>query len=189
MISKIFLLALLALSPLAPALQDVRASDSAPGWQQIVADRAKLYGHRNWIVIVDAAYPAQSRAGIETIATDAGQTEVLRHVLALLDRQPHVRPLVYTDAELPHVAEPDAPGIAAYRKELAGLLAGRSINTLPHEQIIAKLDQAGATFHILILKTKLTLPYTSVFLELDCGYWSDDAERRLRQAFSPAPAK
>lgn len=189
MIAKTFLLALLALSPLTPVLQGIRAADAASGWQQIVAARAQLYGHRNWIVIADAAYPAQSRSGIETITTEAGQTEVLRHVLSLLDRQSHVRPVVYTDAELPHVAESDAPGIATYRKELAELLTERTVNTLPHEQIIAKLDQAGATFHILILKTNLTLPYTSVFLELDCGYWSGDAERRLRQAFSPTPAK
>jgi hypothetical protein len=30
--------------------------------------------------------------------------------------------------------------------------------------------------------TNLTLPYTSVFLELDCGYWSPEAEQRLRDA-------
>jgi hypothetical protein len=30
----------------------------------------------------------------------------------------------------------------------------------------------------------MTLPYTSVFLQLDCGYWSADAERRLREAMA-----
>jgi hypothetical protein len=44
------------------------------------------------------------------------------------------------------------------------------------------LDEAGKTFNVLILKTNLTLPYTSVFLELDCGYWSEEAEQRLRAA-------
>jgi hypothetical protein len=33
-------------------------------------------------------------------------------------------------------------------------------------------------------KTNLTLPYTSVFLQIDCGYWSADAERRLRDAMA-----
>ena len=28
-----------------------------------------VMGHRNWVVVADLAYPAQSRAGIETIAT------------------------------------------------------------------------------------------------------------------------
>jgi hypothetical protein len=44
------------------------------------------------------------------------------------------------------------------------------------------MNQAGNTFHILILKTTLTVPYTSVFLRLDCKYWSDAAEDQLRQA-------
>jgi hypothetical protein len=33
---------------------------------------------------------------------------------------------------------------------------------------------------VLILKTDLTLPYTSVFIELDCGYWGPEKEQALR---------
>lgn len=183
MITKHLLLALLALSTLSAGWQNAHASD-APAWQQVVAERAKLYGHRNWIVIADSAYPAQSRDGIETIATDAEQIEVLRQALSILDGMKHVRPVVFTDAELPHVPEQDAPGIAAYRKDLAEVLGQRPVNVLPHEDIIAKLDHAGATFKVLILKTNLTLPYTSIFLELDCGYWNNEAESRLRKALS-----
>jgi hypothetical protein len=32
----------------------------------------------------------------------------------------------------------------------------------------------------------MTIPYTSVFFELDCGYWSAAAEQRLRKAMSAA---
>jgi hypothetical protein len=32
-----------------------------------------------------------------------------------------------------------------------------------------------------VLKTRMTIPYTSVFLRLDCGYWSDEQEKRLRE--------
>jgi hypothetical protein len=28
----------------------------------------------------------------------------------------------------------------------------------------------------------MALPYTSVFLELDCGYWNAEKEQRLRSA-------
>jgi hypothetical protein len=35
-------------------------------------------------------------------------------------------------------------------------------------------------FHVLVLKTRMTIPYTSVFIRLDCRYWSGDAEQRLR---------
>lgn len=151
-----------------------------PGWQRTLSARLSLYGHRNWIVIADSAYPAQTRAGIETIVTDAGQDEVLRIVLAALDSTRHVKPIVYTDAELKHVPEADAPGIDAYRKRLAQLLGNRPVSALPHEQIIDKLDKAGQAFKVLILKTNLTIPYTSVFLQLDCGYWGPEAEQRLR---------
>ena len=36
-------------------------------WEEILKDRLHLYGHRNWLVIADSAYPAQSSAGMETI--------------------------------------------------------------------------------------------------------------------------
>jgi len=46
------------------------------------------------------------------------------------------------------------------------------------------LDDAGKTFNIILLKTKLTLPYTSVFFKLECGYWTDEAEKQLRAAMA-----
>jgi hypothetical protein len=62
------------------------------------------------------------------------------------------------------------------------MLAGKPVQVLPHEQIIAKLDEAGKTFKILIIKTRLTLPYTSVFFQLECGYWNSQSEKELRGA-------
>jgi len=132
--------------------------------------------------VVDSAYPDQSRTSIGTIATGASQFEVLSAVLAAVDVARHVRPVIYLDAELEHVAEADAPGIDFYRTTLRQLLAGRPVKMLPHEEIIARLDEAGKTFRVLILKTNMTLPYTSVFVELDCGYWSGEAEKKLRAA-------
>jgi hypothetical protein len=32
-----------------------------------------------------------------------------------------------------------------------------------------------------MIKTDLTLPYTSVFMELDCGYWSPESEAKMRE--------
>ena len=53
---------------------------------------------------------------------------------------------------------------------------------VPHERIIDRLDKTSEKFSVLILKSTLLLPYTSVFIELDCGYWSPEAEERLREA-------
>jgi hypothetical protein len=90
--------------------------------------------------------------------------------------------MIYTDQELELVEEEDAPGISAYRQQLSGLLKDYATDVRPHEQIISALDQAGQTFRVLIIKTNMTIPYTSVFLELDCSYWNADAECRLRAA-------
>jgi len=62
------------------------------------------------------------------------------------------------------------------------LLAEREVSMVPHEELIVKLDEAAKTFRVLVLKTNLTLPYTSVFLELDCGYWDSRAEAELRKS-------
>jgi hypothetical protein len=90
---------------------------------------------------------------------------------------------------LQFVAEADAPGISRYRTQLAELLKFAKTTTLPHEQIVAKLDQTAQTFHVLIFKTELTIPYTSIFFELDCGYWSAEAEQRLRRAVAASDKK
>jgi L-fucose mutarotase/ribose pyranase (RbsD/FucU family) len=162
------------------------ATSESGDWQGRLAAEMPLMGHRNWIVIADSAYPAQSRAGIDTIATGADQIEVVKAALKAVDGAKHVRANVYLDAEMVYVSENDAPGIGAYRKKLVALLnsGGRQVHVreLAHEELIAKLDEAAKTFRVLILKTSLTLPYTSVFLELDCGYWSPEAEQRLRRS-------
>jgi hypothetical protein len=151
-------------------------------WQVRLQLELPLLGHRNWIVIADAAYPWQTAPGVETIETGGSQLDVVRDVLSALSKSSHVKPIVFVDAELAYVAEDDAPGISAYRVGLRNLLPGEKVEPLAHEQIIAKLNEAGQTFRVLLLKTNLTIPYTSVFLQLDCAYWNADAEKRLRDA-------
>src|SRR5947209_8448926 len=90
-------------------------------WRVALEDRLTLFGHRNWIVIADSAYPLQSGPGIETILSNENQIDTLRHVLFTLSRAKHVRPVVYVDNELSFVPEQDAVGITAYRQLLTGL--------------------------------------------------------------------
>ncbi len=179
--SLMVLLAALSLSSLTPGYC------ASGDWKSAVANDMPRLGHRNWIAIVDSAYPLQSRDGIETIVANASETDVLKTVLADVNASVHVRPIVYMDSELKYVDESDAPGVSAYRDEVAKVLGNQAVNTLPHEQIISKLDDAGKTFNILIIKTNMAIPYTSVFLQLNCKYWSDDAETRLRAKMSAQP--
>jgi D-ribose pyranose/furanose isomerase RbsD len=161
-----------------------RASHSQD-WKAKLSDDITRFGHRNWIVVADSAYPLQTSPGIETMVVDADQLTVVGQVIDDLEKAKHVRPIVYTDSELSFVPEQDAKGVGAYREALAKLLSSQSDHqTLPHEQILQKLDEAGKSFKILIIKTPLTIPYTSVFFQLDCGYWSSDAEQRLRAAMA-----
>lgn len=165
----------------AMALLSVLALAVAPTWQDTLKKEITLLGHRNWICVVDSAYPAQTSPGIKMIDTRADHVEVLKTVLAAMKKVPHVRPMIYMDQELKFIPDSDAPGISALRRSLDTVLKGRpNISVMPHENIIAKLEEAGKSFQVLMLKTTCVKPYTSVFMELNCGYWTDAAEKRLR---------
>lgn len=155
----------------------------ASSWRKQFDAELMRMGHRNWIVVADSAYPAQNRPGITTIYTGHKQLETVQFVLDAIGQSAHVRPIVYRDAELDRVSEQDAPGVESYRRELEKLV-GSSAQSLPHMDIIRKLDESAMMFNVLILKTDMTIPYTSVFIQLDCGYWDADREQRLRNAMS-----
>jgi hypothetical protein len=163
------------------ATQSIRPRSAEP-WQTKIKQELPLLGHRNWILIVDSAYPLQTSPGVETIETGATLPEVTQEVLRNVDESIHVRPIVYMDAELPYLSEEDTPGVTPFRHEIHAVLGDLPVTQLPHEQIIGKVDEAGKVFHILILKTTQAIPYTSVFLQLDCKYLSADSEAKLRTA-------
>jgi hypothetical protein len=149
-------------------------------WRAAVDQKLPLLGHRNWIVIADSAYPQYSYPGIDIIETDADQLEVVQYVLAAVNKSIHVRPEVLLDAELQYVPESDAPGVTAYRRQLDKLLAGSPAQRELHGNLLQQLDEAGKVYRVVILKTRMAIPYTTVFLRLNAKYWGDDAEKRMR---------
>lgn len=169
-----------ALLTLVLILGTLPAQAASPDWHQRLKELVPLLGHRNWILVVDSAYPLQIAPGIETIDTDAAQMDVLRTVMADIDHSIQLRPVFFRDAELPLISDADAPGASAYREQLNELLHDYTVVSQPHEKLIARVDEAGKTFHVLVLKTNMTIPYTSVFIRLDCKYWTADQERNLR---------
>jgi hypothetical protein len=173
----------------APPVALAQTDAPAAAWKDKVAEELPLLGHRNWILIVDSAYPLQSSPGLETIETGAGLPDVVETVLGDLNGSIHVRPEIYMDAELPFVPDDDAPEAAKFRKAIADELHAYAIHSLPHEKMIAMVGEAGQTFHVLVLKTNTTIPYSSVFIRLNCRYWSDAAEARLRAKMSAAGGK
>ena len=150
-------------------------------WTQEFDHVLPLLGHRNWILVVDKAYPYQSASGITTIDTKAPLISVLEKVLVSIKSSTHVKPIFYTDKELEFISEDMAPGVEAFRTELAGVLAGTAAKTLLHDSVFAKLAEAAKLFNVVILKTEGTIAYSSVFIELDCAYWNGDKEKALRE--------
>jgi hypothetical protein len=122
----------------------------------------------------------QRSPGIETIDTHAPPALVLRVVLTGIENSEHLRPDIYTDAELPFVTDQDAPGISQFRVNLADMLRAYPVQSQAHGKLIDRVDQDSHMFQVLVLKTNSTLPYSSVFIHLKAKYWSDEAESRLR---------
>ena len=149
-------------------------------WRKRLAEILPFLGHRNWVAVVDSAYPLQSGSGLEMQFAGEEMIATLEQVLAMIDASEHVSPAVFVDAELDDLTEDDAPGVTEYRERLQTLLRAQPVNRCPHEDVIRMLNDAAANFHVLIVKTTFTLPYTSVFFRLECGYWDEQREGRLR---------
>src|SRR5947208_15818801 len=121
LVSRKMLFTSVCLAALTVASLDAAAQKSSD-WRVRLREELPLLGHRNWIAVVDSAYPLQTSAGIETIETNADQIEVVRAVLNQLSNARHVRPAIFTDAELKLVPEADAAGVTSYREALRDVI-------------------------------------------------------------------
>ena len=149
-------------------------------WEAILEDQIALLGHRNWVVVADAAYPLQSNPGIMTILSDDDQLATVQKVKKVLEAQNHVQPIIYLDKEIDFVTEEAAPGINSYREAIMETFADQEPVKDLHESIIGMLDEASNLFNVLIIKTDFTVPYTTVFFQLDCKYWGPEKEEEMR---------
>lgn len=149
-------------------------------WEQVLSEEIKLLGHRNWIVVADAAYPLQSRTGIKTIMSSDSHEETVAKVNKLIANEKHIQAIIHLDKEIDFIDEKDAPGINAYKSFLSDILDADNPQKELHEAIINKLDGAATLYNVLIIKTDFTIPYTTVFFELDCAYWGPEKEQKLR---------
>jgi hypothetical protein len=149
-------------------------------WRQRFAELLPAYGHRNWILIADAAYPAQVGA-VEVLATGEDHLSIVREVMETLRAAAHVRPMVRLDAELEYVSDDLVPGAEALRLALLGDLGDLGPEWMWHADLIDQVGEVSRKFPVLVIKTTGTVPYSSVFVELDCGYWSPAQEAELRR--------
>lgn len=164
-------------------MTSIFSSCSRNSWDRQLESQMPCLGHRNWIVIADMAYPSQSGQGITTLYADEPYAEVLRKVKNLVDSAPHVFAHIYNDFELSFIREEDAPGVEAVRETIKSVCGDESQRVM-HEKLISRLDEAGKLFNIIIIKTPLTIPYTTTFFELDCAYWGAEKQARLDAAIA-----
>ncbi|MGV3763379.1 RbsD/FucU domain-containing protein [Parapedobacter sp.] len=165
--------------PEAEVFQTAEQSPS-PGWKSELAEYLSLYGHRNWILVVDKAFPFQASPGITYLNSGASLPDALSHVLKSIGNSKHVKPIVYQDAEISLVDDGLAPGADDFKQQIRALLKHQPVHSLPHEAVFEKMDKAAELFGVLVIKTETTIPYSSVFIELDCAYWDAEREQRLR---------
>lgn len=168
---------------LLPACNPDTGSDpglTGNGWKQVLEQDLQLLGHRNWVLVVDKAFPEQSSTGMKYIYADEELLPILEYVLDRVEKSTHVRPVIYRDKELSYITEDQVPGIGAFRSELESILEGRTVQTLLHDEVFAMLDRSSSLFRILVIKSSGTIPYTSVFMQLDCSYWGPEQEKELR---------
>ena len=151
-------------------------------WQDILENDLHLLGHRNWILVVDKAFPEQSSSGMKYLYVEQDLLPTLEYVLEKVEASTHVKPIIYQDKELSFITEEQLEGIEAFRTEAEKVMADREVNTLLHDEVFGMLDESSSLFRVLVIKTSCTLPYTSVFLQLDCSYWNGDQENALREA-------
>lgn len=150
-------------------------------WQAAVDRQAGQLGYRNWIVIAEASFPAHSRPGVRQVAAPVEIPEAVDYVLHALEQTENVRPQVYLTRELRSVENDFAPGIDDFRKRLQDSLHGHEATELDQQSLLTLLEDANRSFDVLVIRTQSALPYSSVFLELQPGYWDAESEARLRQ--------
>jgi D-ribose pyranose/furanose isomerase RbsD len=153
---------------------------SESNWKQQFDEKLPFLGHRNWILIVDKAFPEQNAPGMEYIYANEDLLPVLKLVLGQVNQSTHVKPIIYRDKELGFIKEEQARGVTRFIQDSKGLFGTQNVQTLLHDEVFKKLDTESKLFKVLVIKTNETIPYTSVFLQLDCGYWNAAKEAQLR---------
>lgn len=155
-------------------------SGRSPTWHAAVERQAGQLGYRNWIVIAEASFPAHSRPGTRQVSASDGIPEALDYVLTTLEHTENVRPHIYLTRELRSVENDFAPGIDELRKKIQSSLHGHEPTELEQQSLLTLLEDANRSFDVLVIRTSTALPYSSVFIELQPGYWDVDSETRLR---------
>lgn len=157
-----------------------------PGWAKIVEREVEALGIQNWIIVAESSFPVVSRSGVRTLVVDGKIPEIVDFIVNHLEKSEKVTPSFNTARELTFISDEQAPGIDHLRNELKEALHGHRVRQMENRSLTLLAHSDASRYAILVLKSKTTLPYSSVFIELDSGYWDRESEDRLRQEMKAA---
>ena len=157
--SRWLILALLGVTLTVAAVADDGDRKVDDRWARVVETKLAAYGHRNWVAVVDSAYPLQVSPGMEMLVVGGEHLDVVQHVLDRIEKSRHVRPkgLPRRRVALRRRA-PCCGGIARWRGDLKRLLGRRPVMSLPHAKLLGMLEATATKYNVLVLKTKLRTP-------------------------------
>lgn len=158
-------------------------------WQSELDQQLPVLGHRNWILIVDKAFPAQNSEGIITINTGEKLLPVLKYTLKEIEQSTHVKPSIFMDKELNFITSTQVSDINRYRDSLRFVLTDSNVELIKHDSVFVKIDKASKLFRIIVLKTEEVIPYSSVFIQLDCKYWNEQNQQVLEHLMNNSRIK
>lgn len=153
----------------------------SPDWVKKVDTEVAKLGNFNWVVVADPAFPSLNREGTTVIALEKNTAEVLQQVFNSMESHGHVQPKIYLSTESKALSESETPGITDFRRARDETLRGREARYLANDALELLLLDAESKYRVLVIKTNSLIPYSSVFMELENGYWDAESESALRK--------
>ncbi len=150
-------------------------------WKEDFDELLPGLGHRNWVIVADAAFPQQTAPGIKTLVSGQEHLEVLEYVWQKLKEAPHVHPEVIFDAEFSRLSESDKAGAEGLLVKVCETIDCEESREVWHDDLLQILEEQGKLYTMLFIKTTSEIPYSSVFFNLGCGYWSANQEDSFRK--------
>ena len=162
---------------------------TAPVWAGTVEREVDALGIQNWIIVAESSFPVVTRGGVRTLVVDGEIPQIVDFIVNHLEKSETVTPAFNTARELSFVSNDRAPGIDSLREQLNKSLHGHQVRQMDNRALILLAHRDASKYAILVLKSKTSLPYSSVFIELDSGYWDRESEDRLRQEMKEAQGR
>lgn len=168
-------------TPTQPSIKTSEFGKSKSPWVKSLQSEVAALGAKNWIVVSERAYPTPKQSGVHVLVADAPMPEVLGEVFDAIESEGHIWPKIYTLREFEHLQEDYAPGVGMVRKARNVVLGERKSQEISKTVAERMFNNSMKDYRVLLIKSNSAYPYSSIFMELDSGYWNGNSEEALRK--------